>query len=162
MKLEPLRKVWMERKPLERVLLACGISCAGVALMVLTLIKPAVSTVTRLKRELPDVSAESAQLQALLSAVRALKSRPAATVAATDAAALEESLAAAGLKAAKVVPGSDGAVHLTFADVPYAAWSIWLAAAERGLGMHAVAVTAKATSTPGNADVRLEFRSERK
>jgi type II secretory pathway component PulM len=161
MKLEPLRKIWMDCKPLERALLVGGIACAGFALMVLILIEPAVSAV-RLKRELPDVSARSEQLEALLSQVRALKSRPAVAVAADARLELEQSLASAGLRADPVVPGTDGAVRLTFADVPYAAWSIWLADHERALGMRAVAVTAQATATPGNADVRLELRSERK
>ena len=71
-------------------------------------------------------------------------------------------MAAAGLKAERVVPRPDGALQVTFANVPYGAWSVWLAAAERALGMRAIVVTARATSTAGNADIALEFGSGRK
>jgi type II secretory pathway component PulM len=158
---EALRRYWWERKPLERVLLACGITFAGAALMALVLIKPAVSAIARLQHELPNTRAQVARLENLLSEVRMLRSRPAVTVAADSPAAIEQSLAAAGLKPVRVLPLPDGALQLTFADVPYAAWSIWLATAEPVLGMHATAVAANATSTPGNVDVRLELQSGR-
>jgi type II secretory pathway component PulM len=161
MKLEPLRKYWAERGPVERELLASIAFFAGSALIVLVLIKPALSAIARLERELPDASGQAARLETLLSEVRALKSRPVATVALDTPAALEQSLAAVGLSAERLVPRSNGAWQATFANVPYAAWSLWLAAAEPALGLHVVAVTAKATSTPGNADIGLEFRSER-
>jgi type II secretory pathway component PulM len=76
--------------------------------------------------------------------------------------AVEKSLAAAGLKAARVVPLSDGDLQLTFANVPYASWAIWLASVERELGGRAVSVTANATGTPGNVDVELALRLARK
>ena len=156
MRLEILRQFWAQREPLERLLIASGVCCAGAALMVLALIRPAVSAIASLQRELPATCAQAAQLDALLAEVRALRSRPA--VVASDApAALEQSLAAAGLKAERVIPRPDGALQVTFADVPYGAWSVWLAAAERALGTHAMVVTARTTSTPGNANVAVEF-----
>ncbi len=158
---ETMRQFWSERGPRERVLLASVWSLAAAALLYLLLIDPAFSAITRLQRALPNARAQSAQLEALLTEVRALKSRPAvAGAAAADApAAIEKSLAAAGLKAVRVVPLANGALQLTFANVPYAAWSVWLAAAEREFGMHAIAVTVKATATAGNADVDLALRS---
>jgi general secretion pathway protein M len=160
MNLETLRQFWSEREPRERMALAAGMVFAAVALLYL-LIEPAYSSISRLQRSLPSARAQSAQLQALLGEVRALKSRPAvAGATATDAAAaIEKSLAAAGLRAARVVPLANGAMQLTFANVPYAAWSVWLATAERELGMRASSVTVKATATAGNADVELALRS---
>jgi general secretion pathway protein M len=160
MNLETLRQFWSEREPRERLVLAAGILFAGVALLYL-MIEPAYSSITRLKRSLPSARAQSAQLQALLTEVRALKSRPpVANAAATDApAAVEKSLSAAGLKAARIVPLANGALQLTFANVPYSVWSVWLATAERELGMRATAVTVKATATAGNADVDVALRS---
>jgi type II secretory pathway component PulM len=76
--------------------------------------------------------------------------------------AVEKSLATAGIKAARVVPLSDGDMQLTFANVPYAAWSVWLAGVERELGGRATSVTATATSTPGNVDVEVALRLARK
>jgi general secretion pathway protein M len=163
MNLESLRQFWSEREPRERALLASGASLAGAALLYLALVEPAFSAIARLQRALPNTRAQSAQLEALLTEVRALKSRPpvAGAAGADTPAAIEKSLAAAGLKAVRVVPLADGALQLTFANVPYAAWSVWLAAAERELGMHAISVTAKATAAPGNADVELTLRSGR-
>ena len=160
MNLETLRQFWSEREPRERMVLAAGFVFAAIALLYL-LIEPAYSSIGKLTRSLPSARAQSAQLQALLGEVRTLKSRPAvASAAATDApAAIEKSLAAAGLKAARVVPLANGALQLTFVNVPYATWSVWLATAERELGMRASAVTVKATATAGNADVDLALRS---
>jgi general secretion pathway protein M len=160
MNLEELRRFWSEREPRERAVLAAGLFLVGAVLLYL-MIEPASSSIAQLQRSLPNSRAQSAQLQALLSEVRELKSKPpVAGAAAADApTAVEQSLAAAGLKAARVVPLSNGALQLTFTNVPYAAWSVWLATAERELGMRAIAVTVKATATAGNADVDLALRS---
>ena len=160
---ETVRQFWSQREPRERALLAGGATLAIAALLYLLLIDPAFSAIARLQRSLPNARAQSAQLEALLTEVRALKSRPAvANATGADApAAIEQSLAAAGLKAVRVVPVADGALQLTFANVPYAAWSVWLAAAERELGMHAISVKVKAAAAPGNADVELALRSGR-
>jgi general secretion pathway protein M len=161
MKLELLRRYWAERAPVERELLASIAFFAAAALTVLVLVKPALSAIARLERELPQIRERSARLQGILSEVRALKSRPAVAVGADARSALEQSLAAAELKADRVVPLPDGTIQLTFADVPYAGLSMWLVGAESALGMHPKTVMARATSTPGNADVTLEFRSGR-
>jgi general secretion pathway protein M len=163
MNLEPLRQFWSEREPRERTALAAAAAVAGTAVLYLALIDPAYSAIARLQRSLPNARAQSAQLNALLAEARALKSRPAvASAGGSDTpAAIEQSLAAAGLKAARVVPLANGALQLTFSNVRYAAWSVWLASAERELGMHAVSVTVRATRVPGNADVELALRSGR-
>ena len=162
MNLETLRQFWSERDARERALLTATAFVVGAALLYL-LIEPAFSAIGQTQRALPVTRARAAELGALLVEVRALKARP--VVAATNdqdaQAALEKSLAASGLKAARVVPIANGALQLTFSNVSYAAWSLWLAGAERELGMHAVAVTAKATATAGNADVDLALRSGR-
>jgi len=157
-----LRQFWSEREPRERAVLAAGMLMACAALLYV-MIEPASSAVAQLRRSLPSTRAQSAQLQALLGEVRTLKSRPAvAGPSAADApSAIEQSLAAAGLKAMRIVPLANGALQLTFANVSYAAWSVWLAAAEREFRMRAVAVTVKATPTAGNADVDLALRSGR-
>jgi len=160
---DTLRRLWSEREPRERSLLAGAALLVGLALLYLVLVEPAVSSIARLQRSLPLARAQAAELEALLGEVRALKARPAvATGSGKDALpALEQSLAAAGLKAARVVPLANGAFQLTFSNVSYASWSVWLAAAERELGMHAIAVTVRATSAAGNADVELALRSGR-
>ena len=160
---DALRRFWSEREPRERALLSAAALLVGVAVLYLALIDPAVSSIARLQRSLPLARAQAAELETLLGEVRSLKARPAvANNSGKDARpALEQSLAAAGLKATRVVPLANGALQLTFSNVSYATWSVWLAAAERELGMHAIAVTVRATSTPGNADIDLALRSGR-
>jgi len=161
MNVEPLRRFWSEREPRERAVLALTAGLAAAALVYLALIGPALSDITRLQRALPNSRTQAAQLQALLGEVRSLKSRP--PVASTDESeapeAVQHSLAAAGLKAARMVPLANGALQLTFTNVSYPAWSVWLATTERELGMRAAAVTVKATATPGNADVELALKA---
>ena len=162
MTLEQLRQFWSEREPRERAVLAAGVLLAAGALLY-SLVEPAFASIAGLQRSLPSARAQAAQLDALLAEARALKARPAvASSGGADApAAVERSLAGAGLKAARVVPLSNGALQMTFSNIPYATWSVWLANAEREFGMHAVAVTVKATATPGNADVELALRPGR-
>jgi len=158
---ETLRQFWSAREPRERAMLAAAAFVAGAAVLYLALIEPAYSSIARLRRALPQSRAQSAELETLLAEVRALKARPAVAGAtgSDPAAAVERSLAASGLKPTRMVPLANGALQLTFSNVPYGAWSVWLASAERELGMHAIAVNARATRTPGNADVDLSLRS---
>ena len=77
--------------------------------------------------------------------------------------AIETSLARSGLKAARMVPLSDGDMQLTFANVPYGTWASWLAGIERELGARttSLVVTGK-DATPGNVDAELALRLARK
>jgi len=162
MKIEALRQFWTEREPRERAVLAAAALLAAGALLY-SLIEPAFTSIAGLQRSLPNARAQAAQLDALLAEARALKARPAVASSggAEAPAAVEQSLAGAGLKAARVVPLANGALQLTFTNIPYATWAVWLANAEREFGMHAVAVTVKATATPGGADVELALRAGR-
>jgi general secretion pathway protein M len=155
---------WAERSPREKSVLLAGVAIVIAALVYLLTIEPAVSGITRLQRGLPQTRAQAAKLDALLSEVKSLRSRAqVATLSPQETrAAVEKTLAAAGLKAARVVPLSDGDLQLTFANVPFAGWATWLASVERELGGRATSVTANATGTPGNVDVELALRLARK
>jgi len=162
--MDGLLQFWAERSPREKSILAAGAAVIVAALLYLLTIEPAVTGITRLERGLPQARAQAAKLDALLAEVKSLRSRAqVATLSPQESrAAVEKSLASAGLKAARVVPLSDGDLQLTFANVPYAAWSVWLASVERELGGRASSVTATATGTPGNVDVELALRLARK
>ena len=163
--MEALKQFWAERAPRERsILLLGGILLVGVILY-LTAIEPAWTGIARLEKSLPQQRTNAAELEALLAEVKALKGRPAvATMNAADArSALESSLAKAGIKAARIVPLSDGDVQLTFADVPISKWAPWLANVERELGARSTAVTVTGRdAAPGNVDVELALRLARK
>lgn len=162
--MDGLLQFWAERAPREKSILLAGAAVVLGALIYLIAIEPAMTGIARLERGLPTARAQAAKLDALLAEVKSLRSRAqVATLAPQETrAAVEKSLASAGLKAARIVPLSDGDLQLTFANVPYAAWSVWLASVERELGGRATSVTATANATPGNVDVELALRLARR
>ena len=160
--MEKLRQFWLERAPRERLWLASGGVFVALVLVYLLAIEPAWKGTQRLERSLPATRAANAELSAILAEARNLRERPAVAVAGGDArAALEASTKRAGLKPARLQTGADGDIQLVFANVPYAAWSTWLASAERELGVRVISAKIKATTTPGNADVELALRPPR-
>jgi general secretion pathway protein M len=134
--MEALRNFWSQRAPRERMVLgAAGIVMLAAAIFLL-LIEPAAVGIPRLERQLPVMRTQAEQLDRLLAEV-------------------------AGLKASRIVPLADGDLQLTFANASYATWSTWLAGAERELGAKASVVTARATGTPGMADIEMSLRLAR-
>jgi general secretion pathway protein M len=171
--MDRILQFWNGRNAREKAALGAGAVVLLLAIAYLLLIEPARGGGAgggwggagwRLERGLPALRAQVAQLESLLAEVKTLKSRPqVATTSPSEArGALEKSLAAAGLKAARIVPLSDGDLQLTFADVPYAGWAVWLAGIERELGARAINVTASGNNTPGRVDVELALRLARR
>jgi general secretion pathway protein M len=163
--MDALRQFWAERAPRERSILAAGGALLALVLVYWLLIEPAWTGITRLERSLPQLRANAAELESLLSEVRALRARAGvANVSAAEArGAIDASLARSGVKAARVVPLSDGDMQLTFSDVSFGHWAPWLAGIERELGARATAVTVTGRdATPGNVDVELALRLARK
>ncbi len=162
--MDAVLQFWNERAPREKSVLALGGLIVVLAVAYLLLIEPAASGIKRLERNLPAQRAQAAQLDALLGEVKSLRSRPqVASVSPAEArAALDKSLAAAGLKAARTVPLADGDLQLTFANVPFTTWSAWLAGIERELGARTISVNANGTATAGNVDVELALRLARR
>jgi general secretion pathway protein M len=158
-----LRQYWSERAPRERRILTLGALFLALVALYFLLVGPAVSGIDRLQRLLPQTRAQAAELESLVAEAKNLRSlAPVSAPGPADArAAIATSLDAAGLQAAHNVPQANGDLHLSFANVPYAKWAPWLAATERTLGVHTVAVTVKATATPGNADIELTLRLPR-
>jgi general secretion pathway protein M len=162
--MDTFMQFWGERAPREKSVLIALAVIVVAAIVYLLAIEPAMTGINGLEKRLPQTRAQAAKLDSLLAEVKSLRSRAqVATMSPTETrAAVEKSLASAGLKASRVVPLSDGDLQLTFANVPYAGWAIWLASVERELGGRATNVTANATPTPGNVDVELALRLARK
>ena len=162
--MDRLLAFWNERAPREKAILVALGALVVAAVLFLVLIEPAITGIARLERGLPQARSQAAQLDALLGEVKSLKSRPqVATVSPTEArGAIDKSIVAAGMKAARIVPLSDGDLQITMANVPYAAWSVWLAGLERELGARAISVNANSNGTPGNVDVELALRLARR
>jgi len=162
--MDALRDFWIQRAPRERLAMLLAGAVVLAAAVYLTLIEPAATGIPRLERNLPATRVQAERLDQLLAEVVSLKSKPqVAVLAPAEArAALEKSLETAGLKAARVTPLADGDLQLVFANIPYAAWSTWLAGAERQLGAKAHVVTARTTPTPGGADIEMVLRLARR
>lgn len=163
--IDGLRQFWAERAPRERAILGAGGILLAIALAYLFLIEPAWTGIGRLERSLPQQRSQAAELDALLGEVRNLKTQPqVATVSASEVrGAIEGSLKRAGLKAARLVPLSDGDLQITFANVPYGIWAGWLAGVERELGARTMSVTITGKdATPGNVDAELALRLARR
>jgi general secretion pathway protein M len=163
--MEALKQFWSERAPRERTILLVGAVLLLAVVVYLVAIEPAWTGIARLEKSLPQQRAQAAELEALLAEVKTVKARPAvATMSATDArSALENSLTKAGLKAARIVPLSEGDIQVTFSDVPISKWAPWLANLERELGARSTAVTVNGRdAAPGNVDVDLALRLARK
>ena len=162
--MDALRNFWSQRAPRERLALGTAGAIVLCAAVFLLLIEPAAVGIPRLERSLPATRTQAEQLDRLLAEIAGLKARPQSAVlpAAESRAALERSLEAVGLKPSRIVPLADGDLQITFANVPYAAWSTWLAGAERELGAKAGLVTVRATGTPGAADVEMSLRLARR
>ncbi len=162
--MESLLRFWSERAPREKAILAAGGIVVLAALIYLILIEPAWTGIARLERGLPATRAQAAQLQSLLGEVGALKARPqVATLSASEVrATIDKTLAAAGMKAARVQAVSESDIQLTFTDVPYAGWTSWLADTERTLGARATSVSAARVTKAGNADIELVLRIARR
>jgi general secretion pathway protein M len=159
-----LAEFWAQRAPREKLALAAAAAVVALAAIYLLLVEPAATGIARLERTLPAMRAQAEQLDRLLAEVAGLKSRPQPAVLppAEAKAALERSLQAAGLQAARIVPLSEGDLQIAFANVPYAAWTTWLAGVERELGARATSVAARATGTPGAADIEVTLRLARR
>jgi general secretion pathway protein M len=162
--LDALMNFWNERSPRDKAIYLGIAALCVLAFLFLVLIEPAAAGIKRLERGLPQARTEAARLDALLGEVKNLKAKAqVATVTAQEArGAIEKSLAAAGLKATRVVPLSDGDLQLTFTNAPYAGWATWLATTERELGARTTSVVANATNTPGHADIELALRLPRR
>lgn len=162
--MDRLLAFWNDRAPREKAVLAALGAVLALALGFVLAVEPPLDGIRRLHAGLPQTRAQVAQLEALLAEAKGLKARPqVATVSAGEArSALEKSLGSAGLKAARIVPLSDGDLQLTFADVSYAQWSAWLAGVERELGARAISVSANSNGAPGQVDVELALRLARR
>jgi general secretion pathway protein M len=162
--MDALRDFWIQRAPRERLAMILASAVLLLAVVFLTLVEPAATGIPRLERSLPATRMQAERLDQLLAEVAELKSKPQVAVLppAEARAALEKSLGAAGLKATRVVPIADGDLQIVFANVPYAAWSTWLAGAERELGAKAHTVSARSTATPGAADIEMVLRLARR
>jgi general secretion pathway protein M len=116
----------------ERMMTAAAASFAALALLFLIAIEPAWKTRERLAAELPRLRAQAAEIQALALEATDLQQRGVAAESAGGAqAALEQSLARAGLPATRVAVLDERRLAVSAEGVSASQWLAWAEEAAR-------------------------------
>jgi general secretion pathway protein M len=127
-----LRAWWVGLARRERVMTAAAAAIAALALLFLVAIEPAWNARARLAAELPRLRAQLAEIQALGQEAGELKGRGVAAESADAArAALEQSLARAGLPATRIAVLDERQLAVSAEGVSISQWLAWAEEAAR-------------------------------
>ena len=143
----------------ERIMLGWGAAALALALVYALLIDPALGGRAQLRKSLPDLHQQVAELQVLASEAAALGDKAAAPALAVSKQSIETSLARSGLVAQSVVVTGDF-VKVQLAAAPFAGIVGWLNDMQTGarLAVSEAAVTALAEPGSVNATLTLQRR----
>lgn len=148
---------WIARTEQERKYLLAGGAVVLLALLYTLLVDPAVEGRARLKRALPELRQQAAQLQTLAAEARALADAPVAPVTPMSAEALTASMATRGLKPLSLTMTGEYA-KLQLANVSFANLVAWLDAQRRENRVMLQEGTVSAQTTLGQVDATLTLR----
>ena len=150
---------WEERNQRERTMLLVAAVAILVALIYLLLIDPALSGRVDLKKRLPALRQQSAELQALSKDAAALTATASAPVAKMTRESLDAALARKGLKAQSVNFSGDLAqVQLTGAS--FAGIVEWLDELQRTARVSVVDATVDAQAQPDTVNAKFALRQQ--
>lgn len=162
-----LRSFWQQRTGRERRALTFGGVLLALALLWLVGVEPALDGRERWRKDLPQLRANAAQVQALSQQLAAAPPRASntANAAATpiNKAALEASLSAQGLKAQSLNVQDAGGmllVRASFTDVSFAALSEWLQQQQRASQLSASEASVTARERLDRVDAQLTLRRQ--
>lgn len=147
---------WQSRTLRERRVLLVGVAFLSVLLIWWWLIDPALSTRKKMQQQLPELRAQSAQLQALAKEVTELP----AVVPATQPMSrqeLERLLNASGLKAQQITV-ADNTVTLNFSDTSFSALTEWLQKVQREQQLSVIEATVTARERLDRVDATLSLQ----
>lgn len=116
---------WQERSEQEQKILSLGAGVAGLALIYLLLLDPAISGRAQLQKELPKLQEQAALMASLLGEAQALAGRVAAPIAPMNKEMIEASLGQRGLKAQTIGMVGDQ-MKLQLNDVAFSNLMTWL------------------------------------
>jgi general secretion pathway protein M len=156
---ESLSLAWMARTEQERKFLGAGAAVALLALVYLLCIDPALSGSAQLRKDLPRLRQEAAQLQALALEAGELARQPVLQPTPMSRETLSAGLVARGLSANSLTITGEYA-KLQFSGVAFANLLVWLDSQRRE---HRIAVqdaTFSAQSPAGNVDASLTLRQD--
>lgn len=148
---------WIARTEQERKFLVIGGAVAALALFYLILLEPALEGRAQLRRSLPELRQQAAQLETLASEARAVADATPASVAPVTRESLAASMAARGLKPASLsVSGEYTKVQLS--NVSFANLMAWLDAQRRESRLVVQEAQFSALGAPGQVDATLTLR----
>ncbi len=154
---------WSARTEQERRFLAVGGLVVGLALVYAIFIDPALTGRERLRRELPQLRQETAEMQALAAQAAQLGTQPLPPVAPLSREALAATLAERGLTAQNLTVTGEY-VKAEFKGVQFAGLVTWLDAARRDgrLAVQEAKITAQdgKPDSAGLVDATLTLRRE--
>jgi general secretion pathway protein M len=154
------RAWWLGLARRERAMVAGTAALAIGAFLYLVAIEPAWKARARLGEELPRLRAQAAEVDALAREAGQLKRRGVAAesgAAAKDA--LERSLAAADLRAARVSALDERRVVVSAKAVPAARWLAWLEEAARESRLRVALLRISQTAARGVVDAEVTFEA---
>lgn len=148
---------WIARTEQERKFLLVGGLVAALALCYLVLLEPALDGREQLRRALPELRQQAAQLEALAGEAGAVASAPAPAVAPLTRESLTASMAARGLNPASLsVSGEYTKVQLS--NVSFANLMAWLDAQRRESRLMVQDAQFSAQTALGQVDATLTLR----
>ena len=148
---------WLARTDQERKFLAVGGGVVLVSLVYALLLAPAVEGRDSLRRSLPALRQQAAQLQTLATEAQTLAANPAPQVPPMTPDALAASMAQRGLKAASLTMTGEYA-KVQFNDVSFANLVAWLDAQRRENRVQVQDATFTAQPAVGQVDATLTLR----
>jgi general secretion pathway protein M len=148
---------WIARTGQERKFLAVGAAVVLLALLYLVLLAPALEGREQLRRSLPELRQQAAQLQTLAGEAQALAAQPAVEVAPLTRDALAASMTARGLDPASLtITGEYARVQLN--GVSFANVMAWLDAQRRDSRLTVQDAQFKGLPALGQVDATLTLR----
>lgn len=151
---------WAVRDARERAMLSGAAAVVIFGLVYSLLIAPALTGREQMKRNLPQLRQQVAQLQALAKQAEALSGRPATAVAALSRENIEAALARSGLKPQSVISTGDYA-KVQLAAVSFAGTLSWLNDMQKTALLYVVDADIVALAQADRVDATLTLRQAR-
>jgi len=141
----------------ERIMLGCGAALLALALVYMLLIDPALAGRAQLRKNLPGLHQQVAELQALASEAAGLSGKTAAPVMAISKESIETSLARSGLAAQSVVVTGDF-IKVQLAAASFAGIVNWLGETQANSRVAVSDAAITALSEPGSVNATLTLQ----
>lgn len=144
----------------ERRMLAWAAVAIGLALIYLLLIEPALTGRAQLRKNLPGMHQQVAELQVLATQAQALSGKAAIPAAAASKESIDASLARSGLSAQSVALSGDF-IKVQLVAVPFAGVAAWLAELQTGARVAVTEANITGLAEVGMVNAALTLRQQK-